>query len=108
MDAAAFRRAQGIKALGHIEQRVDVRHADQAEADPLARDRVEAVVVAMQLHRLITQQVSQLPAEVGLFAGGIIGAGRFHRDGEDRGAAAYLLDRGQPNDAAFHEDPMVG
>ena len=48
VDAQLLGCAQAVQGLGHGNQRFDIGHAQQAEADRLPGDRVDAVVGAMQ------------------------------------------------------------
>ena len=50
------RRAQPVQRQSHLDQRFDVGHADQSEADTAATVRVEGVMLPMQRQRGITCQ----------------------------------------------------
>ncbi len=59
MDVHAWRRPQAEQGQGHLEQRIDIRHADQAEADPLATMRVFGAMQGMQVQSGIPQKAGK-------------------------------------------------
>ena len=108
VNPTAFGGAQAVKAAGDVEERVDVGHPHEAEADPFAGDGVDAVMVTVQRKRLVAQQRGQLPADVGLAAGRVCAAdsGDWHVD--DGGAPPDFRGGRQPGDAAFDEGAVAG